>query len=122
MTHTMFMSDVGGPIKQGDVLEICAGNILRKTSCKRLLTIPFVPTVGMGWRVMVAAENVVFASKPVELALVFVLDLDDFLDYVSMGIVNQANEEWADDCRRSMEYMSSLTERWNHDGLSGGVL
>lgn len=116
MSNLMFACDVGGPLKEGDVLEPIEPNLLlRKCPYNHLRHIPvsWIPDVGS--KVLVAAEDVWFTSKPIELVMILALDWDEFLDYVSLNLINQMAPSWAECFRSEFGRQVSMLERWSLD-------
>lgn len=116
--YSMYVCDLNGPIKPGDVLGmglypeamVKMSNRTRNTGGYR--SIPAFLTT-MGWRVLVAAEFVWFSSAPVQLAHIYLLDENEFLNLCTSGYVNQCSAEWARVYQSLRE--SHIGTRWAED-------
>ena len=119
----MFVSDLAGPIKSGDVLETNAQGVLQRCRKRGLDFVPGYDTC-IGWRVVVAAEDMDFVCKPVELGLVWAATPEQFMQMIELGLVNKV--ESVDDLSATLHgYRNrkrTIQDTWVEDALLGGRL
>lgn len=115
--YSMFVCDLNGPLKPGDVLGMGKfPHAMIKHGLKRSMrSVPSFMT-NTGWRVIVSAEFVWFASKSMQMANVYAVTEVEFITLCSKGFINQCSPQWVQ--AYILLQQTRMQERWEEDAIS----